>query len=67
MWYCHSAGTDGTGNSIIPQLPGLVGAGFDIRYAAIQAFLHEQAGRQCMASTLVILTSMTPLYHIFNV
>ncbi|KAL0028357.1 hypothetical protein WJX77_001655 [Trebouxia sp. C0004] len=24
-------GTDGTGNSIIPQLPGLVGAGFDIR------------------------------------
>ena len=25
------AGTDGTGNSITPQLPGLVGAGFDIR------------------------------------
>ena len=24
-------GTDGTGNAIAPQLPGLVGAGFDIR------------------------------------
>lgn len=25
-------GTDGTGNAIAPQLPGLVEAGFDVRY-----------------------------------
>ena len=28
FWY---AGSDGTGNSIAPQLPGLTAAGFDVR------------------------------------
>ena len=32
-------GTDGTGNAISPQLPGLLAAGFDVRYAT--SICHE--------------------------
>ena len=32
--WCRNIGSDGTGNSVAPQLPGLIDAGFDIRYNA---------------------------------
>lgn len=48
------AGTDGTGNAISPQLPGLLDAGFDVRSAARMQRLHITARR--IAVVIVLQT-----------
>ncbi|KAK9823578.1 hypothetical protein WJX72_003968 [[Myrmecia] bisecta] len=53
----YFSGTDGTGNAIAPQLPGLIAAGFDVRCLYI-AMTNRSSWEQLLAEVLPLLRTL---------